>query len=180
MNNEIQFKRGEIFSKHPLKSDGNNKQSSDEEKNEKDSNQGQAKLSNFLVSQEQLQRIEQQMGSRGVLSPKSYNLTVEDINRRQTTPAGVNAQPSSAMIENFSKENYEYMQGELGQHMRPPINQESDDERHGGTRSTHIRNVMDGRVSGKTTAKGGPLSNEEQYEEDDEDDYKHRGEHEDS
>jgi hypothetical protein len=52
MNNEIQFKRGENFSKHPLKNDGNNKQSSEEEKNEKDSNQGQAKLSNFLVSQE--------------------------------------------------------------------------------------------------------------------------------
>lgn len=116
------------------------------------------------------------MNSRAVLSPKSYNLTVEDINRRQTTPVGVSGQPS-AMIENFSKDNYEYVEGHLGQHVRPPINEESDDERRGSRAGTNIRN-MDGRVSGKTTAKGGPLSNDEEYEEDEDGnvngDYKNR------
>ena len=76
----------------------------------------------------------------------------------------------SAMVENFSKDNYEYIGGPLGQHVRPPINEESDDDGHG--RSSKIRN-MEGRVSGKTTAKGGPLSNEEEYEEDEDGDLNH-------
>lgn len=74
------------------------------------------------------------------------------------------------MVENFSKDNYEYMESHLGQHVRPPINEESDDEGH--CRGSKMRN-MDGRVSGKTTAKGGPLSNEDDYEEDEDGDVNH-------
>ena len=107
------------------------------------------------------------MEGRSVISPKSYNLTVDDINRRQTTPAGANGQPS-AMIENFSKDNYEYLDGRLGGHTRPPVIEESDEE-HGRSK---MRN-MDGRVSGKTTAKGGPLSNDEAYEEDEDGEMNH-------
>lgn len=73
------------------------------------------------------------------------------------------------MIENFSKDNYEYMDGHIGQHARPPINEESDEERG---RSTNMRN-MEGRVSGKTTAKGGPLSNDDEYEEDEDGEMNH-------
>ena len=105
------------------------------------------------------------MEDRAALSPKSYNITVEDINRRLTTPIGVNGQPT-AMIENFSKENYEYLEGRLE---RPPIHEESDEERAKSTKMKHT----DGRVSGKTTAKGGPLSNDEEYEEDEDGDRNH-------
>ena len=52
MNNEIQFKRGDTFQKHPLNNENGAKVSSDEEKYEKDVStiNGPAKLSNFLVS----------------------------------------------------------------------------------------------------------------------------------
>jgi hypothetical protein len=167
MNNEIQFKGVNNYQKHPLKSDGN--KSSDAEKLDNESySGGQIKVSGMLLSNEFKQHIEQHMEGRSGLSPKSYNLTVEDINRRQTTPMGVNGQPS-AMIENFSKDNYEYLDGRLGGHNRPPVIEESDEERR-----RSIRN-MDGRVSGKTTAKGGPMSNDEAYEEDEDGEMNYKG-----
>jgi len=80
------------------------------------------------------------------------------------------------MIENFSKDNYEYIEGGVIGHRRAPGNRnESDDE--GERARSHIKN-MEGRVSGKTTAKGGPLSNEdEEYEEDEEGEEGHEYKH---
>jgi hypothetical protein len=74
------------------------------------------------------------------------------------------------MVENFSKDNYEYIEGGVIGHRRQPSGMNRESEGEDGERArSHIKN-MDGRVSGKTTAKGGPLSNddEEEYEEDEE------------
>lgn len=117
MNNEIQFKRGDTFQKHPLRSDG--LRSSEEDKsndNEQLPAANGAKLSNFLVSQENLQRMNNQLNKNGGMRGPSSSvvpLTMEDIRagRQGSRPTDqVNQQNSHQnMVENFSKDNYEYI-----------------------------------------------------------------------
>ena len=84
MDNEIQFKRaGETFQKHPLRAEGI--KSSDEENGAEANDQSQhpnnAKLSNFLVSAENIERMNKQLQNNKGLSP-NQNLTMEDIRAR--------------------------------------------------------------------------------------------------
>ena len=61
MNNEIQFKRGDVFQKHPLKNSDAIKSSDGEKKHDDEGALAPlpsgAKLSNFLVSAEHLERM---------------------------------------------------------------------------------------------------------------------------
>ena len=81
MNNEISTKGGDI-QKYPLTKAAANPGHFSDEANAHDNEapKEKIKLSNFLVSQENLQRIEKQQ--KRMAEEKGYNLTVDDIRRR--------------------------------------------------------------------------------------------------
>ena len=97
-----------------------------------------------------------------MLNDKQYNLTVEDIRRRSeiSKPDQVHQQNSQHMIENFSKDNYEYMDGPVIGHTRRCIPNQSEEDLLSAasakkrTLQPKTVDTMEGQtLSGKTTAK---------------------------
>ncbi len=61
------------------------------------------------------------------------------------------------MVENFSKDNYEYIQGPIDAHLRHPNHKESEEDLITSAEKAKRLN-QERPISGITTAKGGPMS----------------------
>jgi hypothetical protein len=177
-NNELHFKRGDTSQKHPLtamnpKLQGITPGGYEGESNLHDNEVSVVKppkLSDFLVSQENLNRIEKHQ--QRMANDKDYNLTVNDIRRRSefTKPDAFVQQNSQGLIENFSKDNYEYVGGPTAGHYKKPHKNSEEDDMLSHTDSGRARNVISGNdhntISGKTTAKVPTHDYDEERDED--------------